>query len=140
VTLQPPTPSGREPAADSVIVFVYNADGGLLNAARDIWHRLRSPQTYPCDLCRLTYGVRGMNQRWRAFLDSLDRPVVFVHRDEFRAQHSASSWRNVDLPVALLQTDRHLQMLVSAERIRSARTLKRLMAEVSEALATVSAA
>ena len=117
-------------------MFVYNADGGVLNALRDTWLRLRSPQTYPCQLCKLTVGVRGMNPRWKRFLDSLDLPVVFMHRDEFRSAYAASSWRNVDLPVALLQSGRGLEVVVSAGQMRRATTAKELIASVRAGLET----
>lgn len=128
------TPLHSADAPARRLVFVYNADGGLLNSVRDVWHRARSPQTYPCQLCRLTYGVTGMNGRWREFTESLDVPVVFLHRDEFRFEYASSSWRNVDLPVALLQVGRSLREVVPAQQIRQAQTLKALMRMVRSGL------
>jgi len=39
------------------LLFVYNADGGALNGLRDIWHRVTSPSTCPCALCKVAYGA-----------------------------------------------------------------------------------
>ena len=44
------------------LVFVYNADSGLLNTVRDIWVRVARPADDECALCRLTYGARGMDR------------------------------------------------------------------------------
>lgn len=75
-----------------------------------------------------------MNSRWHEFTESLDLPVVFLHRDEFRFEYASSSWRNVDLPVALLQVGRSLREVVPAEQIRRAETLKGLMRAVKTGL------
>ncbi len=121
-------------APEPHLLFVYDVDGGLANAARDVWHRLNSPQTYPCPLCKLTYGVRGMNPRWRRFIESLPIAVTFLHRDRFRADHAASSWRYVELPVALLEIGRELEELVSAEEFRRTRSIDGLIGRVQRAL------
>ncbi len=42
------------------LVFVYNANSGLLNALLDMGHKVVSPRTYPCSLCALTYGSLGL--------------------------------------------------------------------------------
>lgn len=57
------------------VVFVYNADGGVFNGLRDVWHRVTSPSTYPSALCKVTYGVTGMDRRWRQFTASLELRV-----------------------------------------------------------------
>jgi len=44
----------------SKLIFVYNADSGLLNAMKDWAHKIVSPETYPCSLCALTYNNLGM--------------------------------------------------------------------------------
>lgn len=36
------------------LVFVYAADSGVLNIAKDVIHKLVSSSTYPCHLCAIT--------------------------------------------------------------------------------------
>ena len=44
----------------SGLLFVYNADGGVVERTLDYLHKLTSPATYSCSLCALTYGaLRG---------------------------------------------------------------------------------
>ena len=76
-------------ATDSpeALVFVYNADSGLFNTVADIGHKLFSPQTYQCDLCRITYGLFSVRQEWQAFVEGLPLAVEFLHRDQFREQY-----------------------------------------------------
>jgi hypothetical protein len=66
------------------LVFVWNADAGLLNAVKDSLHKWISPETYSCKLCQLTHGFRAENLEWREFLDSSGRPVFFFYRDTFQ--------------------------------------------------------
>jgi len=108
------------------LVFVYNADSGLLNAAKDIWHRVASPSTYPCALCKRTYGTTGMDRRWRQFVESLDVPVEFLHRDELTARPEITA-DGVELPVGLLMRDGSTQVVVTAADMRGAPTLDDLI-------------
>jgi hypothetical protein len=68
------------------LLFVYNADSGLFNTLGDIGHKLFSPNTYPCQLCAITHGVFAERAEWRAFVESLDVPCEFLHRDQFRSR------------------------------------------------------
>jgi len=119
---------------DKRLVFVYNADGGPLNALRDIWVRVARPADYACALCRLTYGVRGMDGRWRQFTRSLGLPVAFLHRDEFREQFATSPLRDVELPAAVVEDRGALVQVVSAGQMRAAADLDRLMDAVTGGL------
>lgn len=64
------------------LVFVYNADTGLVNSLLDLAHKLVSPATYPCSLCAITHGTR-IRPEWKEFVATLPLPTVFLHRDEF---------------------------------------------------------
>lgn len=98
------------------------------------WHRLRQPQDPDCALCALTRGVRGTSPRWQRVLDSLPDPVHEVNRDQWRADHASSSWRNIEFPAILLQTGSKIDKLVSAREIRKSTTIKELAAKINEAL------
>jgi hypothetical protein len=121
-------------AAGKRLVFVYNTDGGVLETVRDIWVRVTRPADYECTLCLLTYGARGMDQRWRRFTRSLGLPVAFLHRDQFRAQFATSPLRDVELPAAVVEDRGALVQVVSAERMRAAADLDQLMDAVTEGL------
>ena len=68
-------------------VFVYAADSGPVNAALDWAHKLVSPTTYACDLCRITYGAFGRKQEWDKALERLPGTKEFYHEDEFQRAH-----------------------------------------------------
>ncbi len=71
------------------LLLVYNAEAGLAAGFADLIHKLVSPTTYPCSLCGVTYGVRGMDRGWRAYLAALPLPVAVFHRTDFHAAYPA---------------------------------------------------
>jgi hypothetical protein len=116
------------------LVVVHNTDSGLVTGAVGAWKRLKSPDTFPCALCSLTRGVRGVNPTWQRHLDTLSEPVHTLSRDQFRAEHASSSWRNLNLPVILLQTGSKIEKLVSAAEIRKTSSVKELINKLDAAL------
>jgi hypothetical protein len=97
------------------LMFIYNADGGLLEAGRDAVHKLVSPATYPCSLCALTYGAVAKRPAWRAFLARTRMKTLFLYRDEFRAELDT---RDLPLPAILLGTGAPVpEVLVSASEL-----------------------
>ena len=118
---------------DARLVFVYNADGGLRSALRDVVHRVARPATYPCALCKVTYGATGMDRRWRAYTSGLALPVEFWHRDELR--RSRPDLAGIELPAAVLLEAGQARVVVPAERMRSATTVEELIGLVDTGLA-----
>jgi hypothetical protein len=80
------------------LLFVYNADAGLLAGLKDTFHKILSPATYACALCAVTYGATSMRPEWREFIKKLPVPVEFLHRDEFGRAYPA--WARHRLPAA----------------------------------------
>jgi hypothetical protein len=105
------------------LVFVYNADGGLFNTLTDLAHKIFSPKTYACNLCALTYSHSGMKKEWKEFLDSLDLPMEFWHRDELQTRHDM---KEVPLPAIFKKVNDELEAWIDAEAINSCRTLEDL--------------
>lgn len=114
------------------LVFVYNANGGLLNALGDALHKLVSPQTYPCSLCALTYGSVRMRPEWRTFIQELGIPVRFLHADELRREYGDPG---APLPAAFMQRGGQLEPWLPKAAIDGCRTLEELEALISSRLA-----
>ncbi len=118
------------------LVFIYNANGGLLSAAGDAVHKLVSPATYPCSLCALTYGAVSKRPAWRAFLARVGLPTLFLYRDEFRAQLDT---RDLPLPAILLGGAGPVpEVLVSASELDGLADLDALIALLDARVARVS--
>lgn len=115
------------------IIFVYDADAGLLNVLVDALHKALSPRTYRCHLCRLTHGTFGMHRAWRAFVDELTYPTLFYHRDEFLRDFGSRLERP---PAVFVGMGDELTCLLSSEDIGSCRTSIELMERLRLRLST----
>jgi hypothetical protein len=105
------------------LIFVYNADSGLFNTLTDIAHRIFSPQTDQCNLCAITYSVSGMKKEWKDFLDHLDMPMKFLHRDELEERYDITG---VPLPAIFKKVGNELRMLIDADAINSCKRIEDL--------------
>lgn len=112
-------------ASPRPLIFVYNADGGVLNGLKDLWIKAVRPQDYDCQLCAVTYGYTGMKREWRDYVRGLGVDVRFLHRDELRAEFGVSG---VALPAAFeVAPDGSLREWLAASELRAASSLGDLM-------------
>lgn len=118
-------------SADSRLVFVYNADSGVLNAVKDFFHKALRPSTYQCNLCAVTFGPLGMKSTWKEYVNDLDVEAEFLHRDEFRERFPGV---DAEFPSAYLVTDGHPRALITKAEMESAGNIDDMMALVSEKL------
>jgi hypothetical protein len=111
------------------LIFVYNADSGLFNGLADAAHKIFSPDTYSCQLCKVTYGWFTERGTWRDFIEQLDATCRFLHRDEFRAAYPDVA---VELPAILVVESNTPQICVPAEALNACQTVEALMTRVRE--------
>ncbi len=114
------------------LIFVYNAEAGILAGIMDSVHKIVSPATYACDLCAITYGVTSMKSEWRTWLRTLTVPVQFFHRADFKAAWPDAS---IALPAILRELDGRLETLVSADEFRSITQVNQLISLLEHRLA-----
>ena len=105
------------------LVFVYNADSGMFNTLTDIAHKIFSPSTYACNLCKITYGNFQIKEDWKQFINKLDAELEFVHRDEFVSAYGMKDYR---LPAIFLKQDRELSEWIDADTINTCDTIDAL--------------
>jgi hypothetical protein len=103
------------------LIFIYNANGGLIYMALDSLHKTLSPATYPCSLCAVTYGSFRMDPKWRTWLKALGIPAVFQHKDDTPHKHIA-------LPAVLAERAGQIEVLIDAPTLDSLDTLGALIA------------
>ncbi len=117
-----------DPLAGVTLIFVYNADSGVMASLKDYVHKTVSPATYQCNLCALTFGSLGMKGPWAKFIDGLGVPVEVLHRDELRQRHDI---KDIYLPAVLTVEGSHVEMLIPADEINALWTLDELKGLVS---------
>lgn len=128
------------------LLFVYNADSGVLNALKDLFVKTVTPERYECQLCAVTYGPTGMKREWRRFVAGLASDVLpansvagdgpgtrvrFLHRDELAARYGLTG---VALPAAFMLVDGQPQPWLSAEQLTTCRNLHDLKTLVQSSL------
>jgi len=109
---------------DIKIIFVYNADSSLFAQLTDYTHKLISPQTYKCNLCRITYGNLGMKQEWKEFIQQLSYKIVFLHKDEFLRLYPTLS--TVSFPAVFQEKNNTLVHKITSKEINSKLSLREL--------------
>ena len=110
------------------LVFVYNANAGLIAGVLDSIHKTLSPSTYGCNLCALTYGALTMRSEWRNWLKSISLPTDFYHLPDF---HSAfPEFSDEPLPLVGTVSKGRLSVLMSSDALSQIKSV----AELIEAL------
>lgn len=123
---EPSTPASDSPQRKSSLIFVDNADAGLMAALFDSAHKLLSPATYDCQLCALTHGLAGPREQWSAFLKTLDVPLEFLHRDEFRRRFARLAGSTA-LPAIFRERDGTLEPVIDGTVLRGMTDLDALI-------------
>ena len=116
--------AAEEDSAAKKLLFVYNADTGLFSVITDYAHKIISPKTYPCNLCALTYGNMGMNNKWKDFISNLKVPFGFLHRDEFVKEYAS---QDTQLPAAFLQQGESVTLLITHDEINKCTSVDELI-------------
>jgi hypothetical protein len=114
------------------LIIVYNADEGLGAAVFDAVHKLVRPDTYPCDLCAITYGAVSMRGEWRDWLNGQPFLTEFYHKQDFiRAYPHLST---IALPAILRRDGDALSLLIGAGDMRADMPVSGLIAALEAAL------
>jgi mannose-6-phosphate isomerase len=115
------------------LLFVYNADSTVFAQLTDVAHKLLSPATYQCNLCKITYSAVAMKQEWKDYVESLPLKVDFKHRDEFIKEYP--TLRKTELPAIFKINREDLTLLISAEELNRQTSVQELMKYLDDKLA-----
>jgi hypothetical protein len=117
------------------LVFVYNADSGILPRMKDMSSRGGAvPGKDACSLLAVTFSPIGMKKEWKRFVHDLGIPVRFMSRDEFSSQFRALT---ATFPAAFLQTGNDLTLFISTDEINRCAQLEDLISLVQQRLTQI---
>ncbi len=111
------------------LIIIYNAKSGPINGAIDFAHKTISPNTYKCDLCKITYGNFGMKNKWRDFLKGSDFEIEFLHKNQL-----VNRFQDIALPAIIIQHDTEPEVLISAPEFKAIETLEELIEKTKNKL------
>jgi hypothetical protein len=100
------------------IILVYQADSGFRSALIDGLHKVVSPNTYACHLCKLTHGAFTERKNWKSFLGRTSLDFEMLHRDEFKTFHDVES----DFPAIFQFIEGSVKKLLGPEEIQKFKT------------------
>ena len=85
------------------------------------------PASYPCKLCRVTYGLAGENKVWKNYRISLNIDMEFYHKDEFLKTFASKYLLKFEFPVVLFSEKEELQVLISAQEFTEISSVEKLI-------------
>ncbi|MHA1477856.1 MAG: hypothetical protein ACTSPU_06625 [Promethearchaeota archaeon] len=116
---------------ENKLVFVYNADSGLINTVKDFWHKALRPSTYQCNLCQTTFGTFGAKKEWKSFISDLGIDSEFLHKDEFVEKYDV---KDAKYPSAYILKNGNLTVFITQEEMNEVTTITEMEELVSSKL------
>ena len=108
---------------DKKLIWIFNADKGMINTIRDFFKKVINPEDYQCNLCGLTFGNFSMRKEWKSFIEGIPIPSEFLHRDEFLEQYDL---KDAKFPSAYLKEGNELNVLIPEEELSKVPSLEDL--------------
>jgi len=116
---------------DNKLVFIWNADSGLINTVKDFWHKALRPSTYQCNLCQTTFGTFGAKKEWKNFIKDLGIESEFLHKDEFVEKYDV---KDAKYPSAYILKNGNLTVFITQEEMNEVTTITEMEELVSSKL------
>jgi hypothetical protein len=116
------------------LLFVYNAESGILPKLKDQFSRVAADKKGGCNLVAVTFSPVGMKKEWKRFVHDLGIPVGFMSRDEFSSRFRTTT---ASFPAAFLQTGNDLVLIISTDEINLCAHLEDLISLVQQRLTQI---
>ncbi len=112
------------------LLFVYNANSGLVNNWIDIAHKVVHPNSYECDLCLLTHGSFREKRLWKTFRDRSKIHMEFYHKDEFLKKFASKWLPKYDFPMILFEKNGYLEPFITAPMFKDIHSVDDLISKI----------
>ena len=113
----------------SKLLFVYNAKSDILNSTFYFAHKIISPNTYNCSLCKLTHGNFREKKEWNDFKKNSSHELEFLHVDEFEAKHEREQY-----PAIFEVSNTELKSFINTEEINEINSTEELISLIKNKL------
>lgn len=67
------------------IQFIYNAKSNVASSILDLAHKIISPETYQCNLCKITHGAFTESKKFKELKKKYN--ITLWHIDEYEAKY-----------------------------------------------------
>tara|TARA_Y100000815_G_scaffold172060_1_gene156420 strand:+ start:40 stop:408 length:369 start_codon:yes stop_codon:yes gene_type:complete len=116
------------------LLFVYNAEAGVVNGLADTLHKLLKPETYACSLCKITHGLLGEKKLWKDFRKNSGYITEFYHKQEFLKAFASKFLPQYQFPLVLLVVNDAMQVLIHPHELDTLENSRQLIAMIKERL------
>ena len=106
------------------LLFFYNAKSGNSQAIKDYFHKVFSPSSYSCNLCKVTYGQFGMKKKWKKHIEKLKVRSRFYYKDHLQ---KFGLNETTELPALFLKDGNQMTELMSAKTLNEIEDLDELI-------------
>ena len=111
------------------VIFVYNADSGVVSVVKDFWKKILRPSSYQCNLCMQTFSTFGMKKDWKRFIENLEVKTEFLHKNDFEKNYNIN---DAKYPSAYIQDNGSLQLFISQDEMNKVKSLEEMENLVSK--------
>jgi len=111
------------------IIFVYNADSGVVSVVKDFWKKILRPSSYQCNLCKQTFGIFSIKKDWKSFIENLNIDTEFLHRNEFEEKYEIN---DAKYPSAYIQDNSNLTLFITQDEMNTVKTLNEMESLISK--------
>ena len=112
------------------LIFIYNANSGVINELIDFAHKIVSPETYDCNLCAISHGAFSMKKKWSTYIETLPIKSTFTYKDKF----SKNEYGNIKFPSVFIRSNEKLDEIISATEINEIKNLDQLIDHLNHKL------
>ncbi|TDI81463.1 MAG: GTPase [Bacteroidetes bacterium] len=116
------------------LIFVYNANSGVLEKIIDGAHKIVSPSTYDCNLCAITFGKFTEDGLWKDFRENTAVTMEFLYKDKFLQNYDAKNLQPLSFPAILLKTATNLELFISSEILNKMTSSEELIKAIKKCL------
>ena len=95
------------------LIFIYNASDDFISVSFDFIHKIVSPSTYQCSLCKVTYGNVSMHNEWREYIDRSPFEVQFLYKNNYLEYHQ--DLKVNEFPIAYKYDGNSYQLFISKQ-------------------------
>ncbi len=114
------------------LIFIYNASDDLISVSFDFVHKIVSPSTYKCNLCKITYGNVSMHNKWKEYIYNSSYDFEFLYKNNYLEYHKDLKIEN--FPVAYKYNGNSYDVFISKKEFDSCNDLEALIQIVNQKL------
>ena len=108
------------------LYFIYNANSGLISYSFGALHKIMSPKTYQCNLCKITHGAFTEKKEWTDFVKKSKHNFKFMYSDEFEKQFQ----QKFSYPCVLYKNEVNLELVLDRNNIEKFNNLEDFINEI----------